>query len=176
MATVEPDSQALTPGTLIDGARMYAAAADAVNDRLPNALHVLSHLLGMSLELALKAYLRHHGVSDKELRKLGHDLGAIYDKAKELGLAYTGSRNFRLKVLSANYKARIFAYPEGAQIVVIEPWSLRELAHDLVTDVFAEIKGAAMLVELQDRPGLCVQSKYPENISPSAWAGGAQSN
>ena len=59
-------------GTLIDGARMYSAAADAVNDKLPNALHVLSHLLGMSTELALKAYLKNNGFSTSELRKLGH--------------------------------------------------------------------------------------------------------
>ena len=51
--------EGLTAGTLIDGARMYAASADAVNDQYPNALHVLSHLLGMSIELALKAYLKH---------------------------------------------------------------------------------------------------------------------
>ena len=52
-------------GTLIDGARMYAASADAVNDKYPNALHVLSHLLGMSVELALKAYLVHKHVEKK---------------------------------------------------------------------------------------------------------------
>jgi hypothetical protein len=90
-------------GTLIDGARMYAAAADAVNDKMPNALHVLSHLLGMSVELALKAYLKNNGVSTKLLRKLGHNLGGLYEKAQEFGLAYTGSRNFRLRVLGANY-------------------------------------------------------------------------
>lgn len=54
----------LTAGTLIDGARMYAAAADAVNERMPNALHVLSHLLCTSIELALKAHLRHKGYDE----------------------------------------------------------------------------------------------------------------
>ena len=107
--------------TLIDGARMYAAAADAVNDKLPNALHVLSHLLGMSAELALKAYLKNNGVSTKELRKFGHDLGVLYEKSQEFGLTYTGSRNFRLRVLGANYKERIFAYPEEAQLTIINP-------------------------------------------------------
>lgn len=52
-------------GTLIDGARMYAESADAVNDKYPNALHVLSHLLGMSTELALKAYLVRNFVTKK---------------------------------------------------------------------------------------------------------------
>jgi hypothetical protein len=149
---------------------MYAAAADAVNDKLPNALHVLSHLLGMSVELALKAYLKNNGVSAKELRKLGHNLGALYEKAQEFGLAYTGSRNFRLQVLGTNYEARIFAYPEESQLIVINPSSLREITHELIVDIFGKIKGEAALHELSDQPGLMIQSEYPEDIVPSEWA------
>lgn len=103
----------LTAGTLIDGARMYAAAADAVDEQYPNALHVLSHLLGMSIELALKAYLRNAGCSVQDLRRLSHDLGSLYGRAKECGLDHTGSRNFVLRVLGAGYRARVFAYPHG---------------------------------------------------------------
>ncbi len=164
------DTPGLSAGTLIDGARMYAAAADAVNDKLPNALHVLSHLLGMSIELTLKAYLRHHGSSVSELKRLGHDLGAIYERAQQFGLTYTGSRNFRLRVLGANYEARVFAYPEEGQMVVITPWSLRQIAHDLIIDVFSEIKGGQVLAELADQPGLRVASRYPEDVEPSTWA------
>ena len=164
------DNPGLSAGTLIDGARMYAAAADAVNDRLPNALHVLSHLLGISIELTLKAYLRHHGSSATELKRLGHDLGAIYKRAQQFGLTHTGSRHFRLRVLGANYKARIFAYPEEGQMVVITPWSLRQITHELIVDVFAEIKGEQALAELADQPGLRIGSRYPEDVEPSAWA------
>lgn len=42
-----------------------------------------------SIELSLKAYLRHHGVTVHDLRsmkKYGHDIRACYRKAKELGL------------------------------------------------------------------------------------------
>jgi hypothetical protein len=156
--------------TLIDGARMYSAAADAINDKLPNALHVLCHLLGMSAELALKAYLKNNGVSTSELRKLGHNLGALYEKAQEFGLARTGSRNFRLRVLGANYKERIFAYPEEGRLVVINPSSLREITHDLIVDIFGQIKGEAALQELSGQPGLMIQSEYPQEIDPSGWA------
>lgn len=40
------------------------------------------------IELTLKAFLRHNGISARELgsRKYGHDLRACYRKAKELGL------------------------------------------------------------------------------------------
>lgn len=164
------DNPGLSAGTLIDGARMYAAAADAVNERLPNALHVLSHLLGMSIELTLKAYLRHHGCSVTELKQLGHDLAATYERAQQFGLTHTGSRNFRLHVLGANYEARLFAYPEEGHMVVITPWSLRQIGHELLVDVFSEIKGEQALAELADQPGLTIGSRYPEEVEPSAWA------
>jgi len=163
------DTPGLSAGTLIDGARMYAAAADAVNDKLPNALHILSHLLGMSIELTLKAYLRHHGVSVPELKRLSHDLGAIYDRAQQFGMEYTGSRNFRLRVLSPNYEARVFAYPEEGEMVVITPWSLRQIAHELIIDVFSKIKREQVLAELADQRGLRIASCYPEDAGPSAW-------
>lgn len=157
-------------GTLIDGSRMYAAAADAVNDKLPNALHVLSHLLGMSVELALKAYLKNNGVSTSELRKLGHNLDALYQKSQKVGLACTGSRDFRLKVLGANYQARLFAYPEESRLVVITPSSLRDITHELIVEIFEQIKGEVALHELSDQPGLMIQSVYPQDVTPSAWA------
>lgn len=42
-----------------------------------------------SIELSLKAYLRHHGLTARELRskKYGHDIRACYQKANELGLS-----------------------------------------------------------------------------------------
>ena len=164
------DKQSRYAGTLIDGARMYAASADATNDKYPNALYALSHLLGMSAELALKAYLVLNGTTDKELRKLGHDLGLLYEKAQDFGFLYTGSRNFRLRVLGANYQARIFAYPQEGSLNVINPRSLREITQEIIVEAFAAIKGREMLNELADQPGLTVMSDYPESINASAWA------
>ena len=45
-------------------------------------------LLTHGLELTLKAYLRHQGLSVEQIstRELGHDLKALYTKACELGL------------------------------------------------------------------------------------------
>ena len=44
-------------------------------------------LAAHGIELTLKAYLRHKGVTVRELSgKLGHDLHACYRKSKELGL------------------------------------------------------------------------------------------
>ena len=168
MADVDPVG--LTPGTLIDGARMYAAAADAVNDRFPNSFHVLSQLLAMSLELALKAYLRNAGYTKKRLKALGHDLGRIFEEAKKQGLEYTGSRNFVLRVTGALYMPRIFAYPEECVMNSIGPWRLRQVARELIEVSFRAVHGDAAYEELKDEPGLAIHSDYPDNCEPSAWA------
>ena len=164
------DNPSLTAGTLVDGARMYAAAADAVNERLPNALHVLSHLLGMSIELSLKAYLRHGGLSERELRNLGHDLGALLTAAEQRGFESTGSRHFRITILGANYDERLFAYPQEGQLNVILPARLREVAHELIEEVFIVVHGKVLYAQLHREPGLCIQSAYPGDLDPAGWA------
>jgi hypothetical protein len=161
----------MTSGTLIDGARMYAAAADAINNRYPNALHVLSHTLGMAIELALKAFLVHNGVTEKELRRLGHDLAALLREAEARGLAGTGSRRFVLGVLGANYEERLFAYPTEGVLSVILPGNLRQAANEIIVEVFAVVKSAAQLRALEGAPGLAVQSHYPPDLDASGWAG-----
>jgi len=80
------------------------AVADAINDPYPNALHVLSHTLGMAIELALKAFLVQHGSQEPDLRRLGHDLASLLREAEGHGLTATGSRHFRLAVLGKNYE------------------------------------------------------------------------
>jgi hypothetical protein len=157
-------------GTLLDGARMYASAADAVNERHPNALHVLSHLLGMSIELALKAFLMHAGCSLDELKSAGHDLPALLYWAQEFGLEHTGSRDFVLNVLGANYQERLFAYPEEAMITVIMPWRLRQMADELINIAFVTVKGRSALAAMADEAGPAIHSKYPDDVNPSRWA------
>lgn len=149
---------------------MYAAAADAVNDRYPNALHVLSHTLGMAIELALKSFLVQHGLTDKDIRRLGHDLAGLLKEAEARGLTSTGSRHFRLSVLGTNYEERIFAYPAECMLTVITPRSLREITHEIIREVFEAVKGPAQLAALDGAPGLMVQSCYPDDLNASAWA------
>lgn len=70
----------------------YIDAAMVVerNDQTPTHISPTpAYFLAMhGIELTLKAFLRHNGVSVRELRdkKLGHDLHACHRKAKELGL------------------------------------------------------------------------------------------
>lgn len=149
---------------------MYASAADAINDRYPNALHVLSHTLGMAIELALKAFLVHHGLIEKDLRRLGHDLARLLREAQARGLKKTGSRKFRLSVLGASYEERIFAYPAEGVPQVITPGSLREIAHEIIREVFEVVKGSTQLATLDGAPGLTIQSRYSDDLNASAWA------
>lgn len=169
-AVTKKEILVLTPGTLIDGARMYGAAADAVNDRYPNSMHVLSHLLGMSIELALKAFLLDRGRTERDLRKVGHDLRRLLEECESLGLRQTGSRHFRLNVLGANYDDRLFAYPEAGVLNIVTPHSLRQIADELIQEVFISLKGEQVFTELQGQPGLCIKSVYPEDVNASAWA------
>jgi hypothetical protein len=160
----------ITPGTLIDGARMYAASADAVNDILPNAYHVQSHLLGMSIELALKAYLRSHGWKISQLQELGHNLTKLYNRACKIGLSDTGSRHFTLFVAGHNYQSKLFAYPQTAVFSSIMPWRLRQICAGIVREVFKQIKGQQVFDEMSAKPGLAIQGEYSRDVNPSAWA------
>jgi hypothetical protein len=164
-----PDPASLTPGTLIDGARMYAASADSINRDYPDAVHVLSHVIGMSIELALKAFLRLHGRTEKELRGLGHNLEKLLAAAEICGLTATGSRHFRLAVLGANYQERIFVYPQAGVMHIILPWSLRQIANEILQEVFVAVHGESTFDENKDAPGLYIKSVYPEDVSATNW-------
>jgi hypothetical protein len=124
----------------------------------------------MAIELALKAFLFNCGRTERDLRRLGHDLRRLLDEAEKLGLDNTGSRHFRLSLLGANYDARKFAYPAPAVLNTILPRSLRQIAYGLIKDVFISIKGEKTFADLSAEPGLCIQSAYPEDLVASAWA------
>lgn len=124
----------------------------------------------MSLELALKAYLKKAGYTTKRLKALGHDLGRLFEEAKKQGLDHTGSRNFVLHVTGALYMPRIFAYPEQCVMNSIGPWRLRQMARELIVISFRKIHGDGTYEKLKDEPGLAIQSVYPEDCEPSAWA------
>ncbi len=159
----------LTSHTLLDGARMYAASADAINEKLPNSLHVISQCLGTSIELALKAFLRSHGYSEKQLRKLGHDLPTLLEQACERGLLDTGSRKFVLTVTGRNYKDRLFSYPENAIMNIIEPLRLRQIADELIREVYVYMYGLKKFEQSKQEQGLYISSEYVEEACTISW-------
>lgn len=159
-----------SPHILIDGARMYAAAADAVNETYPNAFHVLSHLLGMSTELTLKAYLSEMGVATSRLRRYGHHLYKLYQRAVQLGLRDTSDRDMQMWVLERNYRLRRFAYPSPGIYYGIAMPQIRTVLHGMLAEAFVAINGHKVLEDLSDAPGLSIQSLYLEEITPARWA------
>ena len=85
----------LWPFTLLDGARSFAAVADAAVVRLgrpdaggPHYLTIL-FLLSQAIENALKSYLLIRGVTEDELMKIGHDLPRVLARTR----AQAGRRN-----------------------------------------------------------------------------------
>src|SRR4030095_203747 len=86
-----------------------------------------SHNIGIAIELALKAFLVHHGLTERDLRQLGHNLEALLAEAEKHGLTSTGSRHFRLAVLGANYDERIFVYPREGMLNILSPHTFVKL-------------------------------------------------
>jgi hypothetical protein len=162
---------ALTAGSLIDGARMYAASADAVNARYPSCIFPISHLLCTSIELSLKAFLRHKGANEDRLMKLGHDLPLILKEAVAVGLLDTGSRMYVLTVVGQNHLEKTFVYPEQGLMDSIATWRLRAMCHELLVEAFTAIKGASDFAAMSKEPGLCIQGTYPTDLPQTAASG-----
>jgi len=102
----------LWPFTLIDGARSYAAVADAGVVRLgrpdaaggPHYLTIL-FLLGQAIENALKSYLLIRGVTEGELVKIGHDLPRVLAQTEIAGWpTQHPADHFLLKVIDGSYR------------------------------------------------------------------------
>lgn len=90
---LNPHDERTTAMGLARYAFEYIEAALVVDDRMGQRkeFQVIApipalYLAGHGIELSLKAYLRHHGVSVRKLQKLGHDLDRCYRRAIELGL------------------------------------------------------------------------------------------
>lgn len=82
-----------TPNGLARYAREFLEAALAADDKMgmKTGYEIIApipvmYLVGHSIELSLKAYLLHKGVSLTKLKNLGHDLEKCYKKAEEHGL------------------------------------------------------------------------------------------
>ncbi len=72
------------------------------------------YLMGHAIELTLKAYLVHRGVSLKGIRDLNHNLVACFQKAKELGFmshaTFEGPEEGALEILNALYSTKQLEY------------------------------------------------------------------
>jgi HEPN domain-containing protein len=68
-------------------AREYLkAASDLFNHGWTDPIPPIVFLIGQSIELSLKAFLRGAGFADSQLRKINHDIEEAFRVAKENGL------------------------------------------------------------------------------------------
>jgi hypothetical protein len=134
-----PDND-LWPFTLLDAARSFAAAADATVARLgqpdaggPHYLTVL-FLLSQAIENALKAYLLIRGVSESELRQIGHDLPRVLARAEaaDWRTQHPADR-FLLKVIDGCYrKQKQLQYHRASEMTLPLLRPVRELVHEYI--------------------------------------------
>jgi hypothetical protein len=72
------------------------------------------YLVGHSIELSLKAYLLHQDASLRDIRHFGHDLHALFRKAKELGLLdhvqFDGPEKGAVEILNDLYSTKQLEY------------------------------------------------------------------
>ena len=86
MTKTDPDS--VSPESLLEGANDYFQAAITLCEKHGQAIDPIGLLSSHSLEVALKAALLKTGSSEKDLKAIGHDLVAAWQKAAPvLGLS-----------------------------------------------------------------------------------------
>ena len=93
------------------GARDFARGLSEMGD--PTTARLASGMLaGHALECALKAHLAGVGVSENKLRKLGHDLEALWTRAQSSGLAIDPQVPSWCSVLNQTYsRPHLIRYP-----------------------------------------------------------------
>lgn len=87
----------------------YFEAAETLNRVPPTKINyrvVTYYLLGHSAELTLKSFLFKKNTPINELRRIGHDLSALIDKANEHGIQDFSS----LRMMAPIYKAKKLEY------------------------------------------------------------------
>jgi hypothetical protein len=130
----------LWPFTLIDGARSFAAIADAGVVRLgrpdPGGPHYLTilFLLSQAIESALKSNLLIRGVTEAELMKIGHDLPRVLAQTEAAGWpTQHPADHFLLKVIDGCYRhQKQLQYQRAREMKLPLLRPVRELAHEYI--------------------------------------------
>ncbi|WP_426050352.1 hypothetical protein [Brevundimonas sp. SL161] len=94
-------------------------------------------LLGLtSLELSFKAWIKHHGATEADLRMISHDLTKAYDEAARLGLGdRTGAVRRAVELLSPLNNGFIRYMPETPGFHGLTTVSLCELVRAVAETV-----------------------------------------
>jgi hypothetical protein len=149
----------LWPFTLIDGARSFAAIADAGVVRLgrpdasgPHYLTIL-YLLSQAIESGLKAHLLICGVTEDELMKIGHDLPRVLARTETAGWpTQHPADHFLLKVIDGCYRQqKQLQYHRAREMTLPLLRPVRELANEYIAALRTPIlRGSYLNNEIVD--------------------------
>jgi hypothetical protein len=165
-----PDSD-LWPWTLLNSARSSLNVADSAMKELgtivadePQYLTIL-YLIGHSMELALKAFLRSRGYNETQLQKIKHNLPRALRAAVEFGFPKRAAEDERLlELLDSTYGAyRRLQYDRATAINVPLLRTVRELSHEIVVESFKALAGNPALLSQTSRDafGLFIDTQAP---------------
>jgi hypothetical protein len=95
-------------------------------------------LFGFVIELYLKAYLAHHGVEEKALRDIGHDLSRAYAEALALGYSPPNDRlRDVITLMNEHHKKFTFRYMKGGVFDVPNLYQTELVLVDLDREIAA---------------------------------------
>ncbi len=89
-------------------------AAKVIKSHQPRLISPKYYLLGHSLEVGLKGYLLAKGYSEKQLRKIGHDLDKVLENCNEQKIGnhfvFTEQQRGMVALLNEYYRAKELEY------------------------------------------------------------------
>jgi hypothetical protein len=143
-----PDNDKLFDGVLLQNAVSFCAAADAYAkaDQLRDWF-ALYFLIGQSMELAFKAFAINKGATDKQLRRVGHDLIKALDQAEALRfgaeLKLTSADRASIGLLGKWHLEQLTRYPLLQGYSIPRPVLVREILGRIIEAVYVVIWGKA---------------------------------
>jgi hypothetical protein len=129
-----------SPASYLEASERYAQAVEILADRF-GPVDVIGLLASHSVELCLKGFLLHRGASEREIRRLGHDLNQLWEAACLRGLGLLPEAPFWICVLSsAHDHPYLYRYPqEGVGSAIPEAQELKSHLRELLQHVSVAI-------------------------------------
>ena len=132
---VASDTLPTSAGSLLAGAREFAATlAILVSSGRSAPIRGTAFIAAHCVELALKSFLRAHGRSDEELRKVGHSLTTAWAEAVSAGLPLDRQPpSWCLLLESMHDVPYVLRYPpRNSGLVAPNPVELKTRVNDLI--------------------------------------------
>ena len=121
-------------------AKGFFDGAEAIATHKPQSLLACAFLSSQALECALKSFLAHAGQTENQLKSIGHDLVALWNKAVSLGLQIDNTPTPWCTTLnSAHNKPYYFRYPMG----------LNGMVFPVISTMITEMRDLIRLVETE---------------------------